>query len=99
MALPATTKPVYAAGIYRERYGSRMMVTSDENMAKKKFPTDKIIRGCITSEYHTKNAARLWRAVFFCRIYIPMRTGMTIGALLVRAKRNPAITSVRLFFT
>ena len=31
--------------------------------------------------------------------YIPMRTGMTIGALLVRAKRNPANTSVRLFFT
>lgn len=31
--------------------------------------------------------------------YIPISTGMTIGALLVRAKRNPAMTSVRLFFT
>ncbi|GEM_PF-6212878 len=31
--------------------------------------------------------------------HIPIRTGMTIGALLVRWKRNPAMTSVRLFFT
>jgi hypothetical protein len=31
--------------------------------------------------------------------HIPMRTGMTIGALLVRAKRKPAMTSVKLFFT
>ena len=33
------------------------------------------------------------------RFYIPISTGITIGALLVRWKRNPATTSVRLFFT